>query len=517
MRKCRSAIKTYSVLLLLMVSMPAYLEAAPRPSNVAAAADIIATEEQKEAYQDVEAITELREQIRNDERFYKLTGSAPYLEFEKHEEFLNNIIDVEENVIPDANRKLDDWAEVYGTTAEEQSAAFEKIYAEGLPIQAAALDPSWGTDVFADHYAFINDKFAAVSATRLVCADELLTSANTSISTIEAVLPEYRAPIYEEALKELNLALKYDSENSQAEELIAKIEKDSGSVLEERDEKIDAGKWPGQFDNFAGPGDVYDLSEAALEWFENDTGEKGWADSNPLLVAVKGDWVSAQKNRLGETIQWGLPIYLAVQQEDGTDIVRVFSLTIITREESEIKKEPPFTGAWVGDNFDMRLGNLPTSSGSSGGPFILWKVLLSLSLLALGTVAAGSALSSLNPKVKELVDKLLPHQAMIGAIAATFGILFFVKNLLVMAPFSDILPQLLAVITGLVFGAKFFQEKSKSMHTPEQLSGAVGKANELLDKNEEKLAKLRVYEVPLGYACLAAGILHLLSGGATLL
>ena len=161
MRRCRGAINSYSVLLLLLMSLPAYLEAAPRPQSVTAAADIIATEEQKQAYQDVEAITELREQIRNDERFYKLTGSAPYLEFEKHEEFLNNIIDVEENVIPDANRKLDDWAEVYGTTAEEQSAAFEIIYAEGLPTQASALDPSWGTDVFADHYAFIKERFAA--------------------------------------------------------------------------------------------------------------------------------------------------------------------------------------------------------------------------------------------------------------------------------------------------------------------------------------------------------------------
>ena len=517
MDRRRSATKIYSVIMLLLVSMPAYLEAAPRPQSATAAADIIATEEQKEAYQDVEAITELREQIRNDQRFYKLTGSAPYLEFEEHEAFLNNIIDVEENVIPDANRKLDDWAEVYGTTAEEQSAAFEMIYAEGLPIQASALDPSWGTGVFADHYAFIKDKFAAVGATRLVCADELLTSANTSISNLDAVLPEYRAPTYEKALKELSLALKYDPENSKAEELISKIEKDSESVLEERDEKIDAGVWPGQFDNFAGPGNVYDLSEAALEWFKNDTGRQGWADSNPVLVAVKGDWISAKKNLLGETIQWGLPIYLAAHQEDGTDIVRVFSLTIITREESGIEKEPPFIGAWVGNNFDMRLGDLPSSSGSSGGPFILWKVLLSFALLALGVVAAGSALSSLNPKLKALVDKLLPYKAMIGALAAILGILFFVKNMLVLAPFSDILPQLLAVITGLVFGAKLFQEKSKSVNTPGQLTGAVGKANELLDKNKENLDKLRAYEVPLGYACLAAGILHLLFGGATLL
>ena len=34
MRMCRSAIKTYSVLLLLMMSLPAYLEAAPRPQSV---------------------------------------------------------------------------------------------------------------------------------------------------------------------------------------------------------------------------------------------------------------------------------------------------------------------------------------------------------------------------------------------------------------------------------------------------------------------------------------------------
>ena len=42
MHRCRGAINRYSVLLLLLVSLPAYLEAAPRPQSVTAAADIIA-------------------------------------------------------------------------------------------------------------------------------------------------------------------------------------------------------------------------------------------------------------------------------------------------------------------------------------------------------------------------------------------------------------------------------------------------------------------------------------------
>jgi hypothetical protein len=505
-----------SVILILLVSLPVWLQAAPRPLSATAAADISATEEQKEAYKDVEAITELREQIRNDERFYKLTGSAPYLELDKHEAFLKNIIDVEENVIPEANQQLDAWAETYGATGVEQKAAFEKVYT-GLPIQAGSLDPSWGTSVFGDHYASIKDKFSAVTKTREACADELLTGVNSAISNMDVYPADYRALIYENALKALDLTLMYDPENSQAKDFIKQIENDSKAGLEARDKQIDAGRWPGQFENFAGPGSIDDLSEAALEWFKKDTGSKGWAESNPLLVAVKGDWVSAKKNILGETIQWGLPIYLAVHQEDGTDIVRVFSLTIITREELGIEKEPPFTGAWVGNNFDMRLGDLPSSSSSSSGPFVLWRVLLSVALLALGTVAAASALSALNPVVKKLVDKLLPHKALIGAFAALIGFLFFIKNLLVLAPFSDILPQLLAVITGIIFGAQFFQEKTKTVNTPEQLTGAANKANELLDNNREKLEKLRAYQVPLGFACLAAGILHLITGGSAIL
>ena len=499
-----------TVLFLLMISF-ALLEVCEADSG-----RIQYTAEQKKAITDIELITELREDVRNNEKFYKLNGSAPRLEIDKYEEFFNLIKDVEDNVLPAVNRKLDKWAKVYGDTSEEQKVTYKKLFAVIKGGNKTHVDWFTSYGSFAFNYADIKERISKVSKTRAACVEDLIFQANSSLSSIDAVLLDYRGPIYEKALKTLDIALMFDPKNKQAKELIKKIKKESSSIMEARDKQIDEGEWPGQFKNFAGPGSINKLSKSALEWFKNDTRSKGWAEANPQLVAVKGDWISAKKNILGETIQWGLPIYLAAHKQKDTDVVRVFSLTILTIAEKGVKRSPPFTGAWVGNNFDMRMGNLPGSSGSSKGPFILWRLLLAFSLIALGLVAASTKLSALNPKIKQFIDKLLPYKDMIGVYAAIFGILFFIKNLLFIAPFSDILPQLIAALTGIILGAKVFEEKTKNMKAPKQLSGAVVKVHDLFVKNKEKLDNLKAFELNLGYACLAAGVFHLLVGGITL-
>jgi len=375
--------------------------------------------------------------------------------------------------------------------------------------------------LFSSNYESIKERISHIDETRMACASKLISDVNSSLSTLHAVLPDYRGPIYEKAIKTLEISLIYNPDNKEAEEIIKKIEKDSKSVLEAREKQIDEGKWPGQIKVFAGPGKINDLSKVALEWFKNDE-RGGWAKDNPQLVAVKGDWISAKKNLLGQTIQWGLPIYLAVHKKQDTDVVRVFSLTILTSEEASVEKAPPFTGAWVGDNFDMRLKNLPGSSSSassscsSKGPFILFRLLLSFALLSLGAVAASSKLSALNPKVKQFIDKLLPYKDMIAVSTAIGAVLFFVKNLLFIAPFSDLLPQLAAILTGVILGAEMFEEKTKDMKAPEKLKPVVGKVNDLFVKNKDKLAGFKAYEIQLGYICLTLGVLHLIVGSITL-
>ena len=470
------------------------------------------TGEQQKAYNDLEAITELRETVRNDDRFYQLQGTAPYLELDKYEEFYKLIKDVEDNFLPGVNRKLDKWAKVYGSTIEEQKASYNRIYAT-IPTNEVSYDKFWGTELFASHYSDIKEMISNVSKTHDACVGELLSKVNTSLNTISAVLPDYRVPIYEKSLKTLDLVLMFDPKNKDAEKLIETIKKDSKSAMKEKDNQVDEGKWPGQFKKFNGPGSVNGLSEKALDWFKNDT--KGWAEANPLLVAVKGDWISAKKNIFDETIQWGLPIYLAAHKKKDTDIVRVFSLTLLTQEEKGIKKLPPFTGAWVGDNFDMRMKNLPGSS-SSKTPFFLWRLMLSLSLLALGAAAVSQKLGLLNSKFKIFTDELAYYKGHIGVCASILGILFFLNNLMLIAPFSDILPQLFAVLAGIISGAKIFEKETKDMKFPKLLSGAVQKIHGLFANNSEKLEKMKAFEVPLGLVCLVLGFLHLIAGGLIL-
>jgi len=506
--------KIYIMLLFLLISLCFFLEASMFKTPV-----INATDKQKQAYNDNKEIYKLYESVRNNSEFDKLQGRAPYLELDKQPEFISFIKNMEENV-EKINKNLDALSKKYGSTSKEQDAAYKKIYA-GIYAKnsdIAGVDHFWSSSLFSENYKNIKNRISKIDDTKNACVEKLITDVNSALSTIHAVLADYRGPIYEKALKTLDIVLMYDADNKQAKELIKKIEEENKSVLEARAKEIDKGKWPGQCLKFAGPGNLDDLSRFALEWFKND--ERGWAGDNPQCVAVKGDWISAKKNLLGQTIQWGLPIYLAVHKKEDSDIVRVFSLTILTAEEASVKKAPPFTGAWVGDNFDMRLKNLPStgssSNGNSKGPFIIFRLLLSTLLLSLGAVTISEKLSSLNPKVKQFVDILLPHKDMIGASTAVIAMLFFLKNLFFMAPLSDIFPQLIAILTGIVVGAKFFEEKTKEMKVPEKLSPMMRSVNNLFVKNKVKLDNATAHLSTLGYVCLTLGVLHLFIGGIIL-
>jgi hypothetical protein len=91
---------------------------------------------------------------------------------------------------------------------------------------------------------------------------------------------------------------------------------------------------------------------------------------------------------------------------------------------------------------------------------------------------------------------------------ATLGIgaVLLVLNLL--SPLSDILPQAAAIVAGLFLGLELLLRKRSD--------SAVGKAQELLAAQEEKIKKIGKYQVPLGVACLLLALVHLFGAQATL-
>lgn len=330
-------------------------------------------------------------------------------------------------------------------------------------------------------------------------------------------------------LKELiTHAVAFDPTNKDAQEWLKKADQQRAERMAARQKEIDDAKWPGHYANFAGPGNPDALAKAALEWIQADEQAAGRRDRT-FAVAVRGDWVSAKKNILGETIQWGLPIWTACYfpEEKDKGECRVFALTILTAEGGkDIEKAPPFTYTWVGNVYWMRIRNV-TGSGvietvrGVGRPSrtadpsarrrrglfrtLLWLALVGANLLA-GFLATSNVMQPKIPQLEGAYRTLIPLRSLLGVVILLIGLFVFLFNLLRLAPLADILPILSAVIAGILLGKEMIVAKAAG-------TKAEGTVVSVMTTQKEKLEKLEKQQVPIGFACLILGVLHLLVGG----
>lgn len=286
------------------------------------------------------------------------------------------------------------------------------------------------------------------------------------------------------------------------------------SAATSADAALDAGRWDPHFSKFQGPGNPDKLAKSALTWFKGDA---GWCKGkDPVAVRIKGDWRVAEKNLLGEPLTWGLPIEAAfIRHKDrdaNKDAAWVYSLTIVTRDA---EKTPPWKTAWVGNNRQMRASNIKTSGGS--GPNIIFRLLLTAALLCSGTLLAG-------PKLKlpeTILNKLTPFRPVVGVATLATGAVLLFFNLF--SPFSDLLPQIACMVAGLFLGFELLIKKPSKLATAEgddltnkagqNVDEAIRKTQDFLSGQKQRIHKLEQYQVPMGIACLALGVLHLLAGG----
>jgi len=329
---------------------------------------------------------------------------------------------------------------------------------------------------------------------------------------------------YDQLKSTLEFALKFDPKNEKAKEMLDSIDKKRKEKFDAFDKKIDNAKWPGNYKSFAGPGNPNKLSATALEYFQNskDWGSNEKNPSHCVAVAIRGDWGSHKKNLLGQTIQWYLPVYLAIYSDKAKDksVVQVFSLSLLTQEEQGIKKAPPFTGVTVGDSWKMRRENLPSggSAGSTGLIGTLFWIGLAFGNIVAGMLAAAPLLKQKLPQLNKVYEKLTPLSNIIGVIVLAIGALSLLGAVLQLfllrfVIFSNILPQIAAIAVGLFLGKELLLKKP---NLSDKAGEAAEKAQELLRKYDDKIKLLEMYQIPLGLSCIVIGLLHLLISNAPL-
>lgn len=139
-------------------------------------------------------------------------------------------------------------------------------------------------------------------------------------------------------------------------------------------------------------------------------------------------------------------------------------------------------------------------AAGTGGAHLMLRILLSISLLALGFILAGDALKGMVAQAGVVVDALKPHAATIGLVAIALALVDFLLDLAILRPLvGDGLPQLLALAGGAI-SAKATLAKQAA-----------------LEKLQPLLNTLEAQGGMIGWACLVFGLLHLLIGGTAFL
>lgn len=366
------------IALLLLVT--AVLMAVPAlPQEGGAEVKVARTKEL--AFQDAKLLTELYQKYKA--AFEGIYGGVSVSEtslegmLKRCQDDYAKIQNLEENVLPQLRPELARIFEVWGkppTEEERQANDFDEAqYAFAnsgdiewnMKMTAADKDVAAARDL-PEEFGNAGSRFSDlarmlhnVQKTRRANGTYLADYAKNGYSPemIKFYTEGIRVAKMKEAKTVLQWAVKFDPTNTYATDRLATIDADIAALAKTIEGDIDARKWAGHAEG------APNCDTAALEfirshpnWGRNENGTK------VLCVAVRGDWVPAERDLFGRIISWGLPVHVAITRPDYQKLnrARVYQLTLITRVGAPSPpKAPPFVNYWVGDSWFIRPAALP--------------------------------------------------------------------------------------------------------------------------------------------------------------
>jgi len=465
-----------------ILSMPAALMLLANPQLSAATAD-----------ETLKDITRLEE-------FWISTKEGMFQKFTTNVSFGGEI----EEIAPRYRQNLDDFRALEkGELGElnEFMAKFEAKYG----TSEAAIDQAVNTALGAapqrrTSYLWkeLKDGLEMVNQYDVLLAEKILSEINRDMQHIDSLSDRIVDRKYQQFKDMLAVANELDPRNEAVKTLLKSIDGQRKQANTEIEAKIDATTWEPHSAYFNGPGNPDKLAAEVEKFLEIN--DKGQREDNVIAVRIAGDWQVADKTLLGEPLTYGLPVHVAWRLKSDDENASVQSLTIVTRD---LAKAAPFKNSWVGDNWRIRTSAIKVAGGG-GGPNPLFKFILSATLLLSGLIAIMPWLEAKSPKAAQMFGPLKTVRGIVGVATLFVGLVFLIFSLA--NPLSNILPQAAAIVTGLFLGLELII----------RTSARNAKAEELVKKGEGSIRKLAKVQIPLGWACLGLGVVHLLLGGLPL-
>ena len=401
----------------------------------------------------------------------------------------------------------------YGNTAEEAAAGFENVTPpEGvgnsirqicevlLPFDFSAKEKEiagWAVKAGDSSYAKWQN-FNPPNATKMELKVDYARRALSSYGIAGMVDPEGE----------------YGELTKKAKDAIAESEKVWKKALAEL-------KWPGHNAAFKGPGGPDTLAEEALKLLQSvDSWSKPEYDDEhfPVAACVTGSaWEVSKTNPITrKPTQFSLNFLVAFAGNKDHDIAYAYNMVFYTKEEEGVKKETPFryVNSRQYAKYKMLMSNVPKmikvkrTGGAcaaegrcpgSGLFGVFLRLALALALIAAGLVYAQKTIEKRFSQLSGVYSFLGTRRQVLGWAVLLVGVVCFLRaTLFYFAPLSDFLPQLVAVLGGLIL-------------LGDSLPAAI------FDKIKSFVQLLSPRSEQVGIAAVVLGLLHLLLGGVFLL
>jgi hypothetical protein len=271
-------------------------------------------------------------------------ASVPYYnDLEPMRKMLNVIEGFEKNERANLQKRLDDFSSKYGATRDEID---DKARSGGYS----------GNDRPSYPFEALTDGLKKTGEARRLAAEDLVKKLNEMMLKLPEMHDFSRETMYGTLKEWIGLAARFDSDNSIALSAKEAVDRAISEDKKKLEAKIDAKDWPG---NTKGG-----EADAALAFFKNDKDwgarPKGSGPEDqpriPLGVSIHGGWSVQATDILGKPIQYGLPAFVAVQieREQPMKRVRIYDVTLRTKEGPNVEPKPPFESITVGNSFYIR-------------------------------------------------------------------------------------------------------------------------------------------------------------------
>ena len=423
---------------------------------------------------------------------------------------VSELVPARQNLLPEAENALESFRKKFGDG--ESSQASINIANNIQRLTQGKVDFSADPG---NAYTWLEDAVVRFKEKQVAILENIVADIENLFANPGGYREESVVQTYDSMKARLDLAAKMDPENARVKELLGKFDAQKAKAVEAVNQEIEARVWNPNSEAFQGPGDPDQLIEAAREFLIRE----GWCEkpkSVILAARIDEDWRTGDLNLLGQPLNWQLGMEVAFQSEENKakGLAQIFYLSFYTRDAD---KKLPWGKTAVGDNYLIRASKIKSGSGCGASSCqsgfagrLFWLALVAGNLLA-GLLAAAPLLVARIPSLKKTVEALMPWRQGIGLAALAIGLVSFLRALVFhFAPLTDLLPQVSAILAGLLLGKELLLKKRATAAAVEQ------KAQDLLLRNQQALEKLEQKQVPLGVVCLALGLLHLLAGGATL-